>query len=103
MALSLERRWAICWELAATSDEIIRAVHVRTNLMPFLLDFGFTRPVMIGTMTLPAGRFPDWFLETIVNFLRGVLRTGRLYTLEEVTRLLERTYGMGPGAVGPRV
>ena len=103
MALSVERRWAICWELAANPGEIIRAVHVRTNAMPFLQDFGFTRPVMIGTVTLPAGRFPDWFLETTANFLRGVLRTGRPYTLEEAMRLLERTYGMGPGAVGPRV
>ena len=84
-------------------DDIIRTAHVRANLMIFMRDLGFTRPVTIGTMTLPAGRFPGWFLETIVNFLRGVLRTGRLYTLEEVTRLLERTYGMGPGAAGPRV
>ena len=99
MASSL--RWVSCWELAATSDEIIRAVQVRISLMPFLQDFGFTRPVMIGTMTLPAGRFPDWFLETIVSFLRGVLRTGRQYTFEEVLRLLERTYGMSPGSVGP--
>ena len=103
MALSAERRWAICWELAANPDEIVRAAHVRANLMPFLLDSGFTRPVTIGPMPLPAGRFPGWFLEAIVNVLRGVLRTGRPYTLEEVVRLLERTYGMSPGSVGPRV
>ena len=103
MALSLERRWAICWEAALNPDDIIRTAHVRANLMIFMRGLGFTRPVAIGTMSLPAGRFPGWFLETITNFLRGMLRTGRPYTLEEATRLLERTYGMGPGTVGPRV
>ena len=94
-------RWEICWELASTSDETTRALHVRVNLMHFLQGYGFTRAVIIGTMQLPAGLFPEWFQETVVNFLRGVLRTGRQYTFEEVLRLLERTYGMSPGSVGP--
>ena len=33
MALWLERRWAICWELALNPDDIIRTAHVRANLM----------------------------------------------------------------------
>ena len=57
---------------------------------------------MIGGTLEPAGPFPHWFLQTITNFLRSVLRTGRPYSLEEAVRLLARTYGVSPGSVGPR-
>jgi hypothetical protein len=87
MPLTLERHWAILWELAQRSDDdIIRAADARVNLMPFLRDLGY----------------PVWFLETIVNFLRGVLSTGRAYTLEEMVRLLELTYGISPASPVPR-
>ena len=103
MALSVERRWAICWELALNPDDIIRAAHVGANLMPFLQDWGFTKPVRIGNESLAAGPFPGWFLQTISNFLVDVLSTGRSYSFEKVVRLLELTCGISPGSVGPRV
>ena len=87
MASSGDRLWAKCWDITQRmDDESVRTAHVRVILLPFLRDLGY----------------PTWFLETIVQFTRGVLTAGRPYSLEEVVFLLERTYGISPASPVPR-
>ena len=100
MAWSDEQRWASCWAVAVGRDERIQEAHVRANLLPLLVRWGFTKPVMIGGAVEPAGPFPSWFFKTIFTSIRCVLRSGRPYGLEEFMRLFERTYGVSPGSVG---
>ena len=79
----LARSWA---RTQLIEDERVRAEHIRYILLPYLRDLGY----------------PNWFHVVIVNFTRGVVDTGRPYSLEELVSLLECTYGISPASPVPR-
>ena len=81
MPSSYEWLWSRTWERAQNiSDESLRPDYIRIVTLPYFRDL----------------EYPEWFHTVIVNFTRGVLSTGRPYTLEEVVTLLEATYGISP-------
>ena len=81
MPSSYEWLWSRTWERALNiTDEELRTEYIRVVMLSYLRDLGY----------------PEWFHVVIINFTRGVLSTGRAYTLEELVSLLESTYGISP-------
>jgi hypothetical protein len=46
-----------------------------------------------------AGAFPVWFQTTVFNHITGVLAMRRMYTLDQMMRLIEGMYGLPRGVI----
>ena len=89
-------RWETWWRHAINSPDEFGHYDfiVREHLFPIAKNYGFSKPAKLAGFMMHAGAFPDWFQTTVYNHLRGVLAMRRMYTLDQMMRLIEGMYGL---------
>ena len=100
--IELERgSWDYWWSRTISSpDESGRYDFiVREHLFPTAKKYGFSKATKLAGYMMHAGAFPDWFQTTVFNHIRGVLAMRRMYTLDQMMRLIEGMYGLPSGVI----
>ena len=93
--------WDIWWRHAISSPDEFGHYDfiIRHHLFPIAKNYGFNRPTKLAGFMMHAGAFPDWFKITVFNHIKGVLAMRRMYTLDQMMRLIEGMYGLPRGVI----
>ena len=93
--------WDIWWRHAISSPDEFGHYDfiVRHHLFPIAKNYGFSKPAKLAGFMMHAGAFPDWFKITVFNHIKGVLAMRRMYTLDQMMRLIEGMYGLPRGVI----
>ena len=94
-------RWETWWSDAISSPDEFGYYDfiVREYLFPIAKKYGFSKPAKLAGFMMHAGAFPDWFKITVFNHIKGVLAMRRMYTLDQMMRLIEGMYGLPNGVI----
>ena len=95
------RRWETWWRHAISSPDEFGYYDfiIREYLFPIAKNYGFSKPAKLAGFMMHAGAFPDWFKITVYNHIRGVLAMRRMYTLDQMMRLIEGMCGLPSGVI----
>jgi hypothetical protein len=93
--------WDIWWRHTISSPDEFGYYDfiIRHHLFPIAKNYGFNRPTKLAGFMMHAGAFPDWFKITVFNHIKGVLAMRRMYTLDQMMRLIEGMYGLPRGVI----
>ena len=93
--------WDIWWRHAISSPDEFGYYDfiVREYLFPIAKNYGFSKPAKLAGFMMHAGAFPVWFQTTVFNHIKGVLAMRRMYTLDQMMRLIEGMYGLPRGVI----
>ena len=93
--------WETWWSDAISSPDEFGYYDfiVREYLFPIAKNYGFSKPVKLAGLMVHAGAFPEWFMITVFNHIKGALSTRRICTLDKLMRLIEGMYGLPSGVI----
>ena len=93
--------WETWWSDAISSPDEFGHYDfiVREYLFPIAKNHGFSKPVKLAGLMVHAGAFPEWFMITVFNHIKGMLSMRRMCTLDKLMRLIEGMYGLPSGVI----